>query len=39
VWLSLAGTAAETSAHVDRATVIERMSQKQIETAEQLIRA
>ena len=36
---SLAGTAVETCAHVDRATAIERMPQKQIETAEQLIRA
>jgi uncharacterized protein len=39
MWLSLAGTATETSAHVDRATVTKRMSKQQIETAEQLVRA
>jgi TPR repeat protein len=38
MWLSLSGTAAKTSADVDRATVIKRMSKRQIETAEQLVR-
>ena len=39
MWLSLSGNAAEASAYVDRATVIKRMSQKQVETADQLVRS
>jgi hypothetical protein len=37
-WLSLSGTAAKTITDVDRATVIKRMSKRQIEAAEQLVR-
>ena len=39
MWLSLSGTAAEAGAYLDRTTVIKRMSQKQVETAEQLVRS
>jgi len=39
MWLSLSGTAVEASAYLDRTTVIKRMSQKQVETAEQLVRS
>ena len=39
MWLSLSGNAAEASAYVDRATVIKRMSQEQVETAHQLVRS
>jgi len=39
MWLSLSGNAAEANAYVDRAAVIKRMSEKQVKTAEQLVRS
>jgi TPR repeat protein len=38
MWLSLAGAGAEAGAYADRAAIVKRMSQTQIECAEQLLR-
>jgi TPR repeat protein len=38
MWLSLAGAGAEAGAYADRAAIVKRMSETQIEFAEQLLR-